>query len=592
MGLVMAENEKAPRVLAGRYTLGPHLGQGGMGVVRRARDGVLERDVAIKEIELPPELGGSDRDAVRVRVLREARATAALDFPGAVTIFDVVEEAGSPFIVMELVEGPTLHELVVGEGPLNPDEAARVGLDVLDALEVAHRNGIVHRDVKPGNVMLPARGRAKLADFGIASVKDDPKITASGIVLGSPSYMAPEQARSATSGPRSDLYSLGATLYFAVEGEPPFDRGRAIATLAAVVGDEPRQPIRAGRLGPVLLALLAKDPEERPSSALLRSRLEAVAGKRADEEPASTAAFPETVPLPANSAEVSEPSPPTPRPPTQAEPGGSGAQSAAQSAAPPEEWPAARPPRGPRWDLSRPEPARRSKAPWLALILVAVSAMVVAALFLSGRGQPPAQAGSQGKGKTSAEGTGGGSAAGQATAGGDEASPAAGGQGGSQPSTSTHGSSARGAGTPSNWQGYSDGSASYTISYPPDWTVSPNASGTDFTDPASGTYLRVAHTSTPGPSALGAWHSLSKDFASRHSGYETIRIAPTRFKGSSNAALWEYRYSEGGAVLHAVDLGFVIGHDGYALNFQTHESDWAGSQRRFEDFKSSFRPAP
>ena len=141
------------------------------------------------------------------------------------------------------------------------------------------------------------------------------------------------------------------------------------------------------------------------------------------------------------------------------------------------------------------------------------------------------------------------------------------------------------------WDAYQDPSGQYELSYPSGWSVSSSASGTDFTDPATGSYLRVAHTSSPGPSALAAWQSLSKDFGSRHSGYRTIRIQATTFKGTTNAAIWEYRYEEGGAVLHAVDLGFVIGGDGYALNFQTHEADWASSKGIFKDLKASFRPA-
>ena len=590
MDSVMSEDQQSGRVLARRYALGPRLGRGGMGVVWRAHDQVLERDVAIKEIELPPALGGSDRDAVRRRVMREARAAAALNFPGAVTVFDVIEENGCPFIVMELVDGPTLDEVVAHEGPLSPERAAQIGLDILAALEVAHRNGIVHRDVKPANVMLPAGGRAKLSDFGIASVKDDPKITNSGIVLGSPSYMAPEQARAARSGPSSDLYSLGATLYFAVEGAPPFDRGRPIATLAAVVGDEPRPPIRAGQLTSILSALLAKAPERRPSSGKLRVQLEALAGRRVRDPGVSTATFTPTLPLPPDGGDDRHPSRPFSG--TASGPAAGTRPGASRSSFPPagQERPLSRPSSGQRWDLSRPRPARKSRAPWLVGLLLVVAAVAAGALWL-GRGDPGAAVGNGAGSRAAQADANPGTQEGGADSGkvGDS-SPAAAGQETIQPSASSSAQSTEEPAAPAGWKPYSDGESNYTIAYPPGWTVTSHAAGTDFSDPASGTYLRVAHTSTPGPSALGAWQSLSEDFAARHSGYETIRLEPTTFEGSDNAALWEYRYSEGGAELHAVDLGFVIDDDGYALNYQTHQEDWAAGQSTFEDFKASFRP--
>jgi eukaryotic-like serine/threonine-protein kinase len=267
------------RLIVDRYALARILGRGGMGVVWHARDVLLDRDVAIKEVQLPPSLNSDEQQAMRARVLREARAAARLNHPNVVTLYDVVLEEGQTFIVMELVEAPTLAAVVHDRGPLPPDEVAAIGLQVLDALRAAHRVGIVHRDVKPGNVMVPpGEGRAKLADFGIASLAGDPRLTSTGLVLGSPAYMAPEQANGSLAGPAVDLWALGATMYFAVEGEPPFERGAAVPTLTAVVNDPPRQPRRAGRLEPVLRALLAKAPEERPSAGQLRPQLERIAG--------------------------------------------------------------------------------------------------------------------------------------------------------------------------------------------------------------------------------------------------------------------------------------------------------------------------
>ena len=248
-----------------------------MGVVWRAQDAVLGREVAVKEVVFPPTMPEEERRPAQARVMREARAAARLNHPGAVTLYDVVQDRGGTFIVMELVNAPTLADLVRADGPLPVERVAEIGAQIAGALEAAHQAGIVHRDVKPGNVMVPPKGMAKLADFGIASLQGDPQLTSTGLVIGSPAYMAPEQARGEESGPPVDFWALGATMFYAVEGEPPFDRGTSIATLAAVVNDPPRTPRRAGPLGALITALLAKDPGSRPSGPELRAELSRLA---------------------------------------------------------------------------------------------------------------------------------------------------------------------------------------------------------------------------------------------------------------------------------------------------------------------------
>jgi eukaryotic-like serine/threonine-protein kinase len=238
---------------------------------------VLGREVAVKEVVFPPTMAEEERRPAQARVMREARAAARLNHPSAVTLYDVVQDRGSTFIVMELVDAPTLADLVRANGPLPVERVAEIGAQITGALEAAHQAGIVHRDVKPGNVMVPERGMAKLADFGIASLQGDPQLTSTGLVIGSPAYMAPEQARGEESGPPVDFWALGATMFYAVEGEPPFDRGTSIATLAAVVNDPPRAPRRAGPLTPLITALLQKDPESRPSGPELRAELSRLA---------------------------------------------------------------------------------------------------------------------------------------------------------------------------------------------------------------------------------------------------------------------------------------------------------------------------
>ena len=193
------------------------------------------------------------------------------------TVFDVVEEAGSIWLVMELVDAPSLAQILVDGGPIQHRRAARIGLDVLTALEAAHRVGVVHRDVKPANVMVQAGDRAKLTDFGVATIRDSSRLTATGLIVGSPSYMSPEQAQGAKVGPPTDRWSLGALLYFATEGEAPFDAGSALATASAVVHGEPRPVQYAGPLTEIIAELLTKDPDGRPEAGQIRATLSRVA---------------------------------------------------------------------------------------------------------------------------------------------------------------------------------------------------------------------------------------------------------------------------------------------------------------------------
>ena len=531
------------RIVCDRYRLVEVLGRGGMGVVWRAEDERLQRQVAIKEVRLPATIPSADREAAQTRALREARAAARLSHPSAVTIFDVQQDDGRAYLVMELVDAPSLAEVLEREGPLSPQRTAEIGLQVLDALETAHAAGITHRDVKPANVMVRPDGSAKLADFGIASIKDDPKITQTGLILGSPSYMAPEQAEGRGSGPKADLWALGATMYYAVEGGPPFDEGQAIPTLAAVMHDDPRPMQHAGPLAPVIGELLTKDPRDRPSHTETRRMLADVAAGRS------------VTPV-ARPAEANATAPPaTYRP-------------------------------HPAVADDEPPPSREGKGRLVAALvgLLVLAATVAAVGWFLGRGDPePTASGSDRSGATGEPGASG--KGGAEDSSGSNSGPSS--SSGPSETADTSGSA-----PPPGWALYEEPTTGYAIAYPETWQVDESGYGdgssTDIEDPASGAYLRVDWTTEPGDSAVGAWREHEPNFAADHADYERIRIEPTTFQGYE-AAIWEFTWEEGGTTIHAIDLGFIVEDDyGFALNFVAAESNWDELQDEFQTFQDTF----
>ncbi|MFH9759388.1 serine/threonine-protein kinase [Streptomyces anulatus] len=267
------QRDKNGRLLAGRYRLGEVLGRGGMGTVWRADDETLGRTVAVKELRFPSAIDEDEKRRLITRTLREAKAIARIRNNSAVTVYDVVDEDDRPWIVMELIEGKSLAEAIREDGTLTPRRAAEVGLAILDVLRSAHREGILHRDVKPSNVLIAEDGRVVLTDFGIAQVEGDPSVTSTGMLVGAPSYISPERARGHKPGPPADLWSLGGLLYASVEGCPPYDKGSAIATLTAVMTEPLDPPKNAGPLTEVIYGLLARDPDQRLDDAGARALL-------------------------------------------------------------------------------------------------------------------------------------------------------------------------------------------------------------------------------------------------------------------------------------------------------------------------------
>ncbi|GGU94549.1 protein kinase [Streptomyces filipinensis] len=363
-------------MIAGRYRLLSPLGEGGMGAVWRARDELLHREVAVKEVRIPAGLPASDVERMYARLEREAWAAARVAHRNVVTVYDVTLEAGRPWIVMELVRGLSLADQLEADGPLSPQRAAHIGAEVLAALRAAHAAGVLHRDVKPANVLLANDGRVVLTDFGIASVEGSSALTMTGEVVGSPEFLAPERALGRTPGPESDLWSLGVLLYATVEGVSPFRYDTPISTLRAVVDEELPPPRRAGPLAPVVEGLLRKDPAERLDAERAEHELLVVAagGAPAQGRTPRTAPLPvPPYPDPADAGRARQPSPQSPTPPAQL-PGGT----------PPEV----------------PERSRRAGAVLVAGVLAVVLALAGLTYALLHRGEGGGQ-GKQGGGRAS-----------------------------------------------------------------------------------------------------------------------------------------------------------------------------------------------
>jgi len=585
-----------------------------MGVVWLAQDRLLGREVAVKEVTFPETLPEDERESLRARVLREARAAARLNHPGVITIYDVLSEQGRAFIVMELITAPSLDELVARQGPLSPEHVARIGLQIASALEAAHRAGVVHRDVKPANVMVAEDGGVWLGDFGVAHLQGDPKLTASGIIVGSPWYMAPEQASDGEIGPATDLWGLGATMYYAVEGEAPFERGGTLATLSAVVNEPPRPPERAGALQPVLESLLAKDPAARPGLRQTRIRLARVAG--AGREPRPRPAPPPVdlfAPAAGERSPTAEEDPPKTRAPAERAWEAPPEPREPAEQAPPEAWkPAPAQIQEPATSPAGPPPAeealrapgaaarggeRRGRPRWMvalsALAGVAVLA-VVAMLLVPALSEPRRDNGASGTTATTAA-----RATRPTTAAPTTAAP----KGGAAPTTATQrqpstSQPTAGASTvPKGWTSFSNPSGGYTVAYPPGWSRSTGLArhGTRFRDGA-GRSIKVESAHPAQVPANGdpmpGWIQNERYWSARLPGYHRIGSVHRGTYHGMPAAIWEYRYSPNGRLTHGLNISFVGPNAtwGYSVLALIPEERWEDSQPLLRSFEQAFTP--
>jgi hypothetical protein len=519
----------APTLVDGRYQLLEALGQGGMGRVWRGIDTKLGRMVAVKEVVVGAGLTAADLEELGARVHREARAAARLNHPNVVRVYDIVTDT-MPCIVMEYVPSRSLFQLVVADGPLAPARAAHYGLDVLAALTAAHGVGVLHRDIKPSNVLITAGDRAMLTDFGLATIVGDPAVTRSGVLIGTPSFMAPERAADSDVGPEADLWSLGATLYFAVEGRSPYERTSMLATLSALANEDAPFSAAAGPLWPVLEGLLRRDPQARLSVAQARSRLRDVAFS--PRVPATRAPVPALPPAPV--------APPVPAPKV---------------------------PAG-----VRPVQASRRLVVWTVAILALLAVLVV---WLVPRALEP------GSGRTGGP---------TAPAAPDPRSAAA----AAVPTPTLSPSPAAGDTAlvlPAGWHMYTDPTG-FSVAVPESWTVSRRGSIVYFNEPSGGRLLGIDQTDRPQPDPVADWSGKEAYRVSRGDfpSYQRVRLEAVEY--FLKAADWEFTYASNGVRLHVNNRGFITSPtQAYGMWWSTPDSQWAASLPDLQLIQASFRPA-
>ncbi|WP_406272232.1 serine/threonine protein kinase [Streptomyces sp. NBC_00191] len=544
-----SQSTGAGLLLAGRYRLSETIGSGGMGKVWRAHDEVLHRVVAVKELTAGRYVSEADRIVLHARTQKEARAAARISHPGVVTVHDVLEHDARPWIVMQYVDGPSLADAAKESGRIPAAEAARIGLHVLRALGAAHAAGVLHRDVKPANVLLNRDGRVLITDFGIAAIEGDSTITRTGEIVGSIDYLAPERVRGADPGPASDLWSLGATLYTAVEGESPFRRSSPLASMQAVVGEEPRHPEWAGPLGPVIMALLRKDPAERPSAAEAEQMLAEAMGERraaprTPQVPAQRATERHTRPVTTHLPTPTPPAPvPVPGPDTDSR-SGSGAGTTAQAA----------------------PPRRRGGRLRRAAIVVVLAAVV---------------------------GVGAGLAAMEYAGGDNDGRQRAGDQTTTKPgpsSTKPGPSSAE----PAGWHRVNDPEG-FSLLVPKGWTRQTDGDQVDYTPDNGKHRIRISSNDSPEfENPYTHMLDMERGLAKRLPQYKRLKLGQNTYRDQVNSACWEFTWHEKTTFpgpRRAIDQ-IYIEEDGteYALYMSGPADDWATTRQQFDIMLRGWRP--
>ncbi|MER5208221.1 serine/threonine-protein kinase [Streptomyces sp. NPDC002825] len=542
-------------LLAGRYRLGESIGRGGMGKVWRAHDEVLHRVVAVKELTAGRFVAEADRLVLHARTQKEARAAARITHPGVVTVHDVLEHDNRPWIVMQYVDGPSLADAAKEAGTIEPREAARIGLHVVGALRAAHAAGVLHRDVKPGNVLLARDGRVLITDFGIAAIEGDSTITRTGEIVGSIDYLAPERVQGGDPGPASDLWSLGATLYTAVEGTSPFRRTSPISTMQAVVTEEPPHPAKAGPLASVIVALLRKDPAQRPrADEAERMLLDAMEGRA----PAAAQAYVPTQRVAREDLEsATREVQPADGTGTEVLAGGTRKATAQwpQSPQQPQPSPGPQQPQGSHPPLVPSSPPASGRGRWRSAVLAALLAGVVA---------------------------GGAVFAAMNYAGGDRDGRGDGGR--TTPATSPATKDAK-AGIPAGWHRVEDPEG-FSLLVPDGWKRQTEGDQIDYTPDNGRHRIRISIDKSPDfenpyMHALDLERQLGKRMD-----YNRVKLLQTTYRDQVRSCLWEFTWTEKKTFpgpRHAIDQMYYE-DDGteYAIYMSSPESSWDTTREQFD----------
>ncbi|MET9646563.1 serine/threonine-protein kinase [Streptomyces syringium] len=548
-------------LIAGRYRLLERVGRGGMGTVWRAEDELLDRQVALKQLHVSPYLEEDELATLYERTRREARSAARINHPNVVVVHDVVEHDGLPCIVMEYVPSTTLGD-VLRQGTVSPDEAARIGRGMIAALRAAHAAGVLHRDVKPGNVLLGEDGRIVLTDFGIAQSTGTSTLTKTGEMVGSIDYIAPERVKGAKPGPASDLWALGATLYQALEGRPPFRKDTAVETAYAIAMDPLEPPLRAGPLTRLIETLLAKEPDLRPPAELAEQILrEPVAEvetaylripeRRTERTTASTCA-----PTAVEPSGRDEPAGP---------PGPAEAADTAGTVAPPRSFDAAGEPAG---AAAREGGGRRTRTLLWGATAAVVVGLAAGAFFMTwdaGPGQDTDPRATAPKGGEQHTGR-----------------PAAPSQAAWKPPP-----------VPAGYHLVEEKRLGVAFPVPNGWTRKEKSPvEVDYIAPGGLVGLKVNVLDFASPDHLQHWKEVEEQLKTEVDGYRLGRMQETKFRGEP-AAVWEFTFKGRVREFRAIDLGF--GREGgneYALYLSAPKDEWNRHVSVFNVLRDGFRPGP
>ncbi|MEV4572010.1 serine/threonine-protein kinase [Nonomuraea jabiensis] len=627
----MSDRKQEGRRIAGRYQLQEPIGRGGMGIVWRAYDELLDRTVAVKEVRYAAALG-EEVQLLNRRTMREARAAARFEHPNVIVVHDVIEEDDRPWIVMQLVQSRSLGAVIKQDGPLAPKRVAEIGLAVLDALHRAHEAGVLHRDVKPENVLLADDGRVVLTDFGIATLETETQLTVTGLA-GTPAFIAPERLKGLPARRESDLWSLGATLYTAVEGRSPHERGMALATMHAVLTDEPDPAPHAGPLTDVIMGLLNKEPVQRLTYEEAQRMLRQVI---AQASPPPTAQFPasQTVRVPRlPTAPHKAPAPADPPSPSEASAQGKAAvqnrfralgklrqappveddtptdpnliasPAPAPSPAVPETGsritpaptvdPAADRPATAESTMDAARTEQRRAGP---VVAAAVAVVLVAAIggYLGLRSAPDDVDPKKGASQATVP---------SATA--SQASPSASASASAEPSASQPPSPTATPTPekekeeeknplPAGWKMYKDKKLGFSIGLPKGWDVwDRGGMQVKFKGPgaASNAYLMIEEAKNPGKDPYKDWKKQEPVLKNNFGGYKKLDIK--RVDGFHKAAAdWDFTWNTNTGKTRVRNRGFITENGrAYAIYWHTLKSHWKADYDFFEGFCATFEPA-